>query len=67
MESNNEVKKLVLKILCVIILMTLKTEDFDLDNILIDEKSCKNILVYNISHKTLMSSKLMCIRFDKVN
>ena len=32
MESNNEVKKLVLKILCVIVLMTLKTEDFDLDN-----------------------------------
>ena len=67
MESNNKVKKLVLKILCVIILMTLKTEDFYLDNILIDEKSCKNILVYNISYKTLMGSNLMCIRFDKVN
>ena len=26
-------------------------EDFDLDNILIDEKSLKNVLVYNISYK----------------
>ena len=30
----------------------IKTEDFDFDNILIDEKSYKNILVYNISYKT---------------
>ena len=26
----------------------IKTEDFELDNILIDEKSYENILVYNI-------------------
>ena len=32
----------------------IKIEDFNLDNILTDEKSCKNILVYNISYKTLM-------------
>ena len=32
----------------VIILMTIKIEDFDHDNILIDEKSYENILVYNI-------------------
>ena len=42
-------KKLILKIVSVIISITIKIEDLDLDNILIDEKSYKNILVYNIS------------------
>ena len=45
-------KKFVLKI--VIILMTIKLEDFDLDNILIDEKPLTNILIYDISYKTLI-------------
>ena len=31
----------------------IKIEDFDLDNILIDEKSYENNLVYNISYKSL--------------
>ena len=35
----------------------IKIEDFDLDNILIDKKSYKNILVYNISYKSLIDSK----------
>ena len=30
--------------------MAITIKDFDLDNILIDEKSYKNILVYDISH-----------------
>ena len=42
-------------------------EGFDFDNILIDEKSNKSILVYGISYKTLFGSKPMCIRFDEVN
>ena len=29
----------------------IKLEDFDIDNILIDEKLHKNILIYDISHK----------------
>ena len=41
-------------------------DDFDFDNILIDEKSYKNTLVYDISYKTLFSSKPLRIRFDKV-
>ena len=44
----------------------IKTEDFDFNNILIDEKSYKSILVY-ISYKALFSSKLLRIRFDKVD
>ena len=30
----------------------IKIADFNLDNVLIDEKSYKNVLVYNISYKT---------------
>ena len=36
---------------------TIKTEDFDFDHILIDEKSYKYILLYNISNKTLIGAK----------
>ena len=51
------------------------TEDFDFDNILLvdfdnillDKKSYKNILVYDISYKTLISAKPLCIMFDKVD
>ena len=32
----------------------IKTEHFDFDNILIKGKSYKNILIYNISYKTLI-------------
>ena len=58
-------KKLVLKIVCVIILMTIKLEDFDL-NILIDKKSRENILIYNSSYKTLIDQKPFHIRFNKI-
>ena len=40
----------------------IKLKDFDLDNILIVEKSHKNILIYDISCKT---SKPLLIKFDK--
>ena len=42
-------------------------ENFDPDNILIDEKSYGYILVYNISYKTLIDSTPFCIRFDKID
>ena len=45
----------------------IKLEDFDLDNILIDEKSHENILIYDISYKTLIGSKPFRIRFDKMD
>ena len=35
----------------------IKLEDFHLDNILTDEKSHKNILIYDISYKTLIDPK----------
>ena len=45
----------------------IKLEDFDLDNILIDEKSHKNVLIYNIPYKILVDSKTLRIRFDKID
>ena len=43
----------------------IKLEDLDIDNIITDEKSHENILIYDISYKTLISSKPLRIRFDK--
>ena len=43
-----------------------KIDDFDLDNILLDEKSYENILDYNISYKNLIIKPLF-IRFNKVD
>ena len=45
----------------------IKFEDFDFDNILIDEKSHENILIYNFSYKTLIDVKPLRIRFDKID
>ena len=45
----------------------IKIENFDLDNILIDEKSYENTLVYNISYKSLIDSKSLHIRLDKID
>ena len=45
----------------------IKLEDFDFDNILIDEKSYKNSLIYYISYKKLIDLKPWCIRFNKIN
>ena len=39
--------------------MIIKNEDLDFDIILVDEKSHENILVYNISYKTLIGAKPM--------
>ena len=44
----------------------LKIKDIDFDNILFDEKSYKNILIYDKSQKTFMGVKPLRIWFDKV-
>lgn len=43
----------------------IKVEYFDVDNISLDEKSFENILAYNISCKTLISTKPLHVRFDE--
>ena len=49
----------------------MKFVDINFDNILLDEKSYKNsyenIFIYDISCKTFMGEKPLCIRFDKVD
>ena len=47
--------------------MTVKLEDFDLDDILLDGKLHENILIYGISYKTLISPKPLRIRFNKTD
>ena len=43
------------------------SEDFDIDNILTDDKSHWNILIYNISYNILIGTKSFRIRFDKIH
>ena len=48
--ENNEFKKVRIKnCTCYYFDDIIKLEDFDIENILIDEKSQENILIYNIS------------------
>ena len=55
---------MVLKIVRVDII---KIEGFDLNNILLSEKSYEKILMYDVLYKTLFGAKPLCIIFDKVN
>ena len=58
MESNDKLKEIDIKnCTCYYFDDIIKTEDFDFDNILFNKKSHKNILVYDISYKTLIGSK----------
>ena len=45
----------------------IKLEDCDLNNLLTVQKSHENIFIYNISYKTLISSKPLPIRFFKID
>ena len=65
MESNGELKEINIKNrVCDDII---EIEDFDPDNILIDENSYENILVYNNLRKSLIDCKPLRIRFDKID
>ena len=44
----------------------IKSNDFDIASILINEKSHKNIMTDNISYKILNGSKPLHIRFNKI-
>ena len=45
----------------------IKFQDFSFDNILINGKSDGNILTYDVSYDTLIRTKLLRIRFDKID
>ena len=67
MENNEIKKKFVLKVVRVIISITINLEDFDLDNISIDQKLNDSILIYDIWYKTLIGFKSLRNRFDKTD
>ena len=49
-----------------LMLCIIKIEDFDFD-ILLNEKSYENILIYDILHKTFIGAKRLCIMLNKVD
>ena len=52
MENNEFIKARIKNPTCYYFNDIIKLENFDLDNITIDEKSHENILIYDISYKS---------------
>ena len=68
MKNNNELKETNIKqFTCYHFDDTVNINDIDLNNILIDEKSYENILIYDVSYKTLYNVKPLRIIFNKVD
>ena len=67
MENNQFLKVRIKNWTCYYFDDITKLECFDLDNILIDEKSHKNILTYDISDNTLIDPTLLRIRFNLIS
>ena len=65
MEHNKFYKVFTKNCTCYYFDDIIRLEDFDFDNIFIDEKSYKNILIYNILYKTLIDRKPLRLTFDK--
>ena len=64
--KNNEFKKVCIKNgMCCYFNDIIKVEDLDLDNVLIDEKSHENILIYDISYKTQLIQNLLTLDLIK--
>ena len=63
--ENNKLEKVHMKNrTCCYFDDVIQLELFDLDNILIYKKLHKNTLIYDISHKTLIDSKLDLKKMD---
>ena len=66
--ENNELKNVSIKNrMCCYFNDLIIIEDFDFDNILLDEKPNGNILFYNVSYRYLIGAKPLRIMFDKVD
>ena len=62
MDSNDELKEIDIKNrMGYYFDDIIKIEDLNLDDVSIDEKWYKNILIYNISHKNLITNPLRII------
>ena len=60
--ENNELKQVWIKnCTCYYFDDIIKIKDFKFD-ILLDEKSYENVLIFDVSYKTLIGSKPLCIR-----
>ena len=68
MENKNEFKKVSIKNwTCYYFDDKMEVEDINVDRNLLDKKSYKNILIYNILYKNFMCAKPLLIRFNKVD
>ena len=67
MENNEFLKVCIENRMCYYSDDIIKFEDFDFDNILIDKKSLENILIYDVSYKTLIETNPLHISFDKID
>ena len=66
--ENNELKKVCIKNNTYYYFDdVIKLEGFNLENILIDQKSHEIILTYGIPNKTLIASKYLLTIFDKID
>ena len=66
--ENNEFKKVLVKTdTCYHFDDIIRSEDFDYNNFLIDEKSYKNVLIDDISYRALIVAKPLRIRFDEID
>ena len=67
MDSNDDLNEIDIKNRMFYYFDDNQIEDFNLDNILIDEKLYQNISIYNISYNTLIDAKSLRIIFDKID
>ena len=68
MKSNNELKEINIKnSTCYYFDDIIKIEDFDFDNISLDEKSFGHILFYDIWYKIFIGAKPLRISFDELD
>ena len=68
MESNDKFKKIDIKNrTCYYFDDMMGVLGIDFYKLLLEEKSHENILIYDISYKTFVVAKPLCIRFDKID
>ena len=68
MESNHELKAIDIKNrMCYYFNDIMRVGGINFSDILWDEKSYENILIYDISYKTFTGAKPLCIWFNKID
>ena len=68
MENNNKLKDIDIKNrMCYYFDDIMKVQDIDFENILLDERLYKNILIYDIYYKNPVGANPSRIRFEKVD